>query len=429
MTNTDPNDEKYNIDRRSVLKLASVIGLGAALSGTGLADDSSPDGEPIEPEGSPPWQDGDGGTAQWADDQWFVEFEAPPTARGGTPSEHADERAQLRAEARRENVAFAERRAFTALWNGLSVNADLAHAYAMSGLDSVEAVYPVALVEPPEPAEASPELATAVGMTGADRAQMELGYTGAGTNLGIIDTGIDYNHPDLGRSGDPENVIEADADRTFDHLRISHGWDYVGEDLYDGDPNLDPMDPRGHGTHVAGIGDANAENSEEGVTGVAPEIGLGAYKVFPPSGPTTADVMVEALEDAYEDGMDVVNMSIGASPTWGQEYPPTAASNELANQGVVVVNSAGNDGDLGAWSLSAPANAHDIISVASVENEYVQAPAFEVAQLDEPVPYDPLTGTEDLPIEGESAPPSRTHFSSPPERVQRQYSLNPSVSR
>ncbi|WP_304612848.1 S8 family serine peptidase [Salinilacihabitans rarus] len=398
----------YRLDRRTALKLASVAGVGAVFSGTALGDGASPDGEPIDPDRSPPWEDRDGRGDRWAADRWFVELEAPPTVRGGTPADHADERARLRAAARREGVRFTERYDFTALWNGLSVRADLADAVAMSGFDAVGAVYPVALVDRPDPEEASPELDTALAMTGADRAQ-NLGLTGDGRSVAVVDTGVDYNHPDLGGGGDPDETIEAGADRTFDHPRISHGWDYVGDEFdasdpdAEPDPNPDPMDRNGHGTHVAGIAGANAA-ADDGVTGVAPAVAFGAYKVFGASGPTTADVIVAALEDAYEDGMDVVNMSLGASLTWGQEYPTTAASNELAAQGVAVVNSAGNDGGLGAWSLSAPANAHDIVSVASAENTSLDALAFEVTALDGSVPYLELSGAELPPTAGESAP-------------------------
>ena len=403
MTTTDTDNKRHSIDRRTALKLASFVGLGAAFSGTAVATDEPSAPDPIEPEDSPPWEDGDHVDDPWAVDLWFVELKAKPSVRGGTPSEHANERAQLRAEARDENVTFAERRDFTTLWNGLSVKANLASAYAMSGLDSVEAVYPMALVDAPDPDEVEPELDTALAMTGADHARLELGYTGKETSVGIVDTGLDYNHPDLGGGGEPDNVLEADEDRRLDHQRITHGWDYVGESLDDPNPNSDPMDPHGHGTHVAGIAGADAVD-EEGVTGVAPDIEFGAYKVFPTAGPTTADIIVEALEDAYEDGMDVVNMSIGASLQWGQKYPTTATSNELTAQGVVVTNSAGNDAALGTYTLSPPGNAHDAISVASVENEFFQAPVFQVDQLGDSVPYDPLTGAEAPPTEGESAP-------------------------
>lgn len=404
MTTDDTDtDDGFGIDRRTVLQLAGAVGLGAAMSRAALAGETSTDPTPVDPERPPPWAEGVGEPAGWADDRWFVELPAEPTARGGRPDDHAAERARLRDSADDAGVAFDERRDFSTLWNGLSVAAGLVDAYALSGLDGVEAVYPVALVGAPDPEEVAPELDTAAAMTGADRARLELGYTGAGTSVAIVDTGIDYNHPDLGGGGDPTVEIEADDDRSFDHPRISHGWDYVGEELADPEPDPDPMDPHGHGTHVAGIAGAAAAD-EDGVTGVAPGVEFGAYKVFPATGPTTADIIVDALEDAYVDGMDVVNMSIGSTLAWGQQYPTTATSNELVAQGVVVTNSAGNDAALGTYTLSPPGNAHDAISVASVENEFFQAPIFRVDELADPVPYDAMAGADAPPTEGESAP-------------------------
>ena len=417
MTKSDSvRDNPFSIDRRTALKLASVAGLGAVFSGTALADDSS-DIETVDPERPPAWERDDGIPDVWAEDLWFVEFADEPTSRGGDPAAHANERAQLRREANRENVSFTERRDFNTLWNGLSVRADLADAIVMSGLDSVSRIYPVALFDRPEPDEKGPELDTALSMTGADRAQSEIGVTGEGYSVAVVDTGIDYNHPDLGGDGDLNVVYtaESEEDRTLTdqegnlHKRITHGWDYVGAgfdasdpDADEPDPNPDPMDPHGHGTHVAGIAGANAAD-EDGVTGVAPGVTFGAYKIFD-VGSSTAEIIVEALEDAYDDGMDIVNMSLGASLAWGQEYPTTAASNELAEEGVVVVNSAGNDGALGTWSMSAPANAHDIISVASAENVEFEALAFNVDDFEDPVPYMELSGAELPPTEGESEP-------------------------
>ncbi|WP_305038428.1 S8 family serine peptidase [Halovivax gelatinilyticus] len=410
-------DGTYRLDRRTTLKLASVAGLGAVLSGMATAGGDSSDPAPLDPESPPPWETVEGTPDRFVRDRWFVAFEAAPRARGVAASTHATERADFRSEARAEGVRFAQRRDFSTLWNGLTVEAGFGEAVALSALDSVDAVYPVAIVDHPEPDEASPALETALSMTGADAARSELGYTGAGYAVAVIDTGIDYNHPDLGGSGDPDDVYTAisAADRTLTdadgepHSRISHGWDYVGAgydagdpDADEPDPNPDPMDPQGHGTHVGGIVGADAAD-DGGVTGVAPETTLGAYKIFD-VGSSTAEIIVEALEDAYEDGMDVVNMSLGATLAWGQAYPTTAASNELADQGVVVVNSAGNDGGLGAWSMSAPANAHDIISVASADNTHLEALAFEVEQLEDPVPYLELSGAELPPTEGESDP-------------------------
>ncbi|MFA9447114.1 S8 family serine peptidase [Egicoccus sp. AB-alg6-2] len=375
-----------------------------------MAAPASAAGPRVEPTQPMPWELADrDGEAEFVDDLWFVEFEAAPTSRGGSRAAQNNERNAFRAEARAEGLRAEQQKDFRTLWNGMTVRADAAEAGALSTLRSVKAVYPVALVERPEPTSVSPELGTALGMTGADAAQSELGLTGEGLSVAIIDTGIDYNHPDLGGEGDDANRIEADAStRAMDHPRITHGWDYVGETFNPADPDApqtpqpdpDPRDTQGHGSHVAGIVGASAAD-EDGVTGVAPGVTFGAYKVFGP-GSTTSDVIVEALEHAYLDGMDIVNMSLGAAFAWGQDYPTTAASNTLAANGVVVVNSAGNSGGDGLWTLSAPANAHDIISVASADNTHVNARAFVVEQLDDPVPYMEMTGAELPPTEGES---------------------------
>lgn len=382
-----------------------------------LAAPASATGDRVEPTEPTPWEAAEASDEmQFVDDLWFVEFDSPPEsrsrgARSAQGAQKERERAEFRAEAEAEGVEAEQEKDFRKLWNGVTVRADAAEASELATLDSVKAVYPVALVERPEPSSIQPELATALGMTGADAAQSELGLTGEGLKVGIIDTGIDYNHPDLGGTGDGSNRLSADPNtRELDHPRVTHGWDYVGADFDPSDPaapqepspDPDPHDAQGHGTHVSGIVGANAAD-EDGATGVAPGVTFGAYKVFG-LGSTTSDVIVEALEDAYEDGMDIVNMSLGATFAWGQDYPTTRASNELANNGVVVINSAGNDGTLGMWTLSAPANGHDIISVASADNTHVNARAFEVDQLAEPVPYMELTGAELPPTEGESEP-------------------------
>lgn len=346
-----------------------------------------------------PWEQAAPDSVQFAEDLWFVEFAAEPRATGGTIAAQRSDRVRFSAEAADAGLQVTLARDHTTLWNGLTVRTDADQAAALRSLPSVTNVYPVGIVAAPEPEEVSPDLVTALAMTGADVVQSELGFTGAGLSVGVLDTGIDYNHPDLGGDGDQSRRLEADpVTRELDHPRVTHGWDYVGEEFDSSDPSSpppapdpDPFDLRGHGTHVSGIVGANAQ-SEGGATGVAPGVTLGMYKVFGP-GSTTADVIIDALEDAYTDGMDIVNMSLGASFAWG-DYPTSQASNALVAQGVTVVASAGNSGGAGAYSLGAPGNASDAIGVASADNTFVNALVFEVAQLADPLPYNELAGAE-----------------------------------
>jgi minor extracellular serine protease Vpr len=410
--------EQGDVMRRRWRLTPAVLVAVLAMSMAGPARATS--GDRIQPDRPAPWDLTDvTGDAEFVENLWFVEFASAPAARGGNNRALRNERAQFQRELQQQAIDAEQQRDFDTLWNGVTVRADVAAAQDMQSLRSVTAVYPVAVIEQPEPTDVSPELATALTMTGADAAQSELGLTGEGLSVAIIDTGIDYNHPDLGGDGvdmvgrytatSSNNRVLRDASGNT-HPRVTHGWDYVGSEFNPADPDAPPMpspdpDPRdtqGHGTHVAGIVGASGA-----VTGVAPDVTFGAYKVFGP-GSTTGDIIVEALEDAYADGMDIVNMSLGAAFAWGQDYPTTAASNELAAQGVAVINSAGNSGGDGLWTLSAPANAHDIISVASADNTEQLTNVFllhEDGNEDPtPIPYLELEGAEPPPTEGESDP-------------------------
>ena len=153
--------------------------------------------------------------------------------------------------------------------------------------------------------------------------------------------------------------------------RVIGGYDFVG-DLYDGTstdhvfnpvpaPDSDPApcnplfaDARvaagdasssgaGHGTHVAGIIGAKAADAN-GVTGVAPDVRFLAYRVFGCNGGVDNDIIVAALERAYRDGAQVVNMSIGDDYASWPEEPTAQASDELVRNGVVVAVAMGNAG-------------------------------------------------------------------------------------
>lgn len=168
---------------------------------------------------------------------------------------------------------------------------------------------------------------------------------GQGVTVAVIDTGVDYSHPDLG------------SGFGADH-KVVGGYDFANDDA-------DPMDDNGHGTHVAGIiaGDAV---SDGGITGVAPDASLLAYKVLGANGNgETVDVLA-GIEASVADGADVINMSLG-SPGDGTD-PVSLASQAAIDAGVVVVSSAGNAGP-GAGTVSAPGIVDDVITVgASTSN-------------------------------------------------------------
>jgi len=335
-------------------------------------------------------------------DLYFVELEEEPTARGGHLDRLHAERKRFHSRARLAGVTLHERYAYTRLWNGLSVRMTADQIAALRAVEGVRAVFPVHTVtlDDAPSARITPDLFSSLAMTGADLAQNDLGLTGEKVLVGVIDTGVDYNHPDLGGCFGPGC-----------HVELGH--DFVG-DAYDASdptklpvPDDDPDDDcNGHGTHVAGILGANGA-----VKGVAPGVTIAAYRIFGCSGSTGTDIILKAMETAASDGVRVLNMSLGSAFVW-PESPEAQAANQLVKEGVVVVASIGNSGDSGLWAAGAPGNGDLVIGVASVENTAIAGPAFQIS------PHDTLTkdgligftvasGSKTVPLSG-ALPLTRT---------------------
>jgi minor extracellular serine protease Vpr len=328
---------------------------------------------------------------------WFVEMPHGPTADGTGLSTVQADQTTFKSDAKKAGLTFQQRFSYTKLFNGLAIKTDAGTADEISSLASVQNVYPIGIETLPPDQPISPDDASANQMTGADIAQSELGLTGAGVKVGIIDTGIDYDHPDLGGDG-----VQRSNSSVFPTPRVIAGYDFVG-DAYDaGNPNSDtpvpdnyPDDCAGHGTHVAGIVGANGA-----VTGVAPGVKFGDYRVFGCAGSTSDDVMLAALERAYSDGMQVVNMSIGSAFENWPQYPTAQASDRLQNKGVVVVSSIGNSGASGLYSAGAPGVSAKGIGVASFDNTFQQLPAFSVSPDGGLFPYNTAAAAPAPPTSG-----------------------------
>src|SRR5688572_7891815 len=320
---------------------------------------------------------------------WFVELQTSA--------------ATFRARAASSSIVYTERFAFNRLWNGLSVVASEAEAGRIGRVAGVRAVFPVLTfgIDPPDDT-LEPEMKYALAMTGASDAQAGPdGATGAGIKVAVIDTGVDYHHPDLGGGFGAG-------------YHVAYGYDFVG-DRYDAGtggglyqvphPDADPDDCNGHGTHVAGIIGATGD-SAGGVLGVAPGVTLGAYRVFGCDGSTSADIMLAAMERAYSDGMQVVNMSIGAAFQNWPQHPTAVAADALVAKGVVVVAAIGNSGANGVYSAGAPGVGRNVIGVASYDNTFADMPYFETNDGTK-FGYTPANGGAAIPTTG-SAPIVRT---------------------
>jgi len=144
----------------------------------------------------------------------------------------------------------------------------------------------------------------------------------------------------------------------------SPGDEYLGGDT--AKPDSDPRDTCfGHGTHVAGIIGASGPN-EFNMTGVAPEATIYAYRVFSCYGYSDSVIYYQALARAYEDGADVISMSFGYSGPWSSDEFSVITS-RLAERGIVLTVSAGNDGNSGPLMVNRPAVGKEVIAVGSVQ--------------------------------------------------------------
>jgi minor extracellular serine protease Vpr len=324
-------------------------------------------------------------TATASGSLWFVELSGAPAADGGSIDALKAEKAAFKAQAAMERLAYKERLSFNTLWNGISIAASPETAASLGKLDGVKNVWPVLEIEVPATQSANPDLASAIQMTGADIAQNELGLSGDGVRVAVMDTGIDYDNASLGGTGTDADPNSDDTSLNgFPNGRVVTGWDFVGDAFnastsdttYDpvAHPDPDPDDCQGHGTHVAGIVGASGA-----ITGVAPGVDFGAYRVFGCNGSTTADIMLAAMERALADDMDILNMSIGSAfMTWPQ-YPTAAGADRLVNKGMVVVASIGNSGADGVYSAGAPGVGRKVIGVASLDNSQLLIRSFTIS--------------------------------------------------
>ena len=208
-------------------------------------------------------------------------------------------------------------------------------------------------------------------------------YTGKGVKIGVIDTGIDYTHPDLEKN-------------------YAGGYDLVDLDDDPMETTVDEGKPTFHGSHVAGIIAANGE-----LQGVAPDAALYAYRALGPGGTGTSIQVIAAMEEALKDGVDIMNLSLGNAIN-GPDFPTSIAVNRAMELGVLVVIAAGNSGP-DNWTVGAPATATKALSVGA---------AAHTSKL--PYLVEPKTGkhTPIQPIQG-----------SPVWDLKKDYPLTPSLQK
>ncbi|MGE6230444.1 S8 family serine peptidase [Paenibacillus chitinolyticus] len=266
---------------------------------------------------------------------------------------------------------------YNTVLNGLEVTVPANKIPALAKLAGVKSIhpsanyFPIPVDEPKGLDVSSPNYdITPLKQIGADVAWAK-GLTGKGLKVGVIDTGVDYLHPDL-----------KDA--------YKGGYDSFEKDNdpYEEPPLTPEEDPYGtgfegtsHGTHVSGtiVGRASNPSSDIVQKGVAYEADLYVYKVLgrnPETGRASGSSaqVIDGIEHAVKDGMNVINLSLGSDSEKDPNSPDVVAINNAVLGGVTTVIANGNAADKGPYyySLGSPATSQLAISVGAVTSPKTQ---------------------------------------------------------
>jgi len=198
------------------------------------------------------------------------------------------------------------------------------------------------------------------------------GIDGEGVKVAVIDTGVDFNHPDLFGYGPNGKVIG--------------GYNFIQE----GDP---PMDNNGHGTQVAGVIAADGQ-----IKGMAPKAKILAYKVSEDGNAVSSDLIVKAIEKAIEDKANIINISLGVNKT--NDQIEEAVTKALEKE-IFVVTAAGNDGPR-ISSIGSPGKNFGSVTVGATYNNLTSSLVATLEINEKPYTVIPMVGSSKLdePIEG-----------------------------
>ncbi|MBA4454369.1 MAG: S8 family serine peptidase, partial [Nitrosopumilaceae archaeon] len=161
------------------------------------------------------------------------------------------------------------------------------------------------------------------------------GIDGEGVKIAVIDTGVDFNHPDLLGWGPDGKVVG--------------GYNFIQEGEL-------PMDNNGHGTQVAGVIAADGQ-----VKGIAPKSKILAYKVSEDGDAVSSDLIIKAIEKAVEDGANIINISLGVNKT---NVEIDEAVTKALEKEIFVVTAAGNDGP-GTGTIGSPGKNFGSVTVGA----------------------------------------------------------------
>jgi len=258
-------------------------------------------------------------------------------------------------------------------YNGLALDITAAEAERLRDLPGVAAVN--APVEREILTDAGPEWIGAPSLWDGSAGPAGAASRGEGVVIGVIDTGINHDHPSFAEVGgdgyvhdNPRGTFYGVCDPItglpFCNDKLIGAWDFTG---------FGPADDNGHGSHTASTSGGNVVDAvvsaptidlEQRVSGVAPHANLISYKACTPAGSCLSPSLVAAIDQATADGVDVVNYSIGggSSDPWNDD--DALAFLGAREAGVFVATSAGNSGP-GAETIGSPADAPWVLGVGA----------------------------------------------------------------
>ena len=307
---------------------------------------------------------------------------------------------------------------FTHLTNSIVIRTAFGNLEKIAAVSGVTNVF----LNPVYEACATEQVATPFTISSADMSYVtsvwqDLGYTGQGMTVAILDTGLDLDHPsfadtpngaywtqemvqemldtyDLNAEAFYAEAYEATltAKELYFNGKIPYTFNYAT-----GSNNVSHNDGVGdHGTHVAGIAAANAVEGTN-VSGMAPDAQIFAMKVFHPEGGAAMYTIISALEDCMTMGVDVANLSLGSACGFSESGNEEVDSvfRRIAESDMIVDVAVGNEGNsstMTTWgyyklptthidngSVASPATYANSMGVASVDNVVIAADYFALA--------------------------------------------------
>lgn len=216
--------------------------------------------------------------------------------------------------------------------------------------------------------------------------QVGISNAGAGIKIALIDTGIDIAHPGFNDGGftAPAGfpVADSQADLAYTNNKVIVARSYAS--LFSAtDPDPSAADRVGHGTATAmAAGGVMNAGPLATISGIAPQAFLGSYKVFGTPGVNDGapeDAILSAMEDALNDGMDIVSMSLGSDIAEQFQFDPEVqALSILRSVGVIAVVAAGNNG-ADPNTIASPGDSPDAITVGASDNDRIFAASAQAA--------------------------------------------------